>query len=99
MTNTTTFHADPTTDPGEGYEILAFEMMIPQLRAEHGGEYVALRDGRVIASGEDLDSVCREAVRVAPARAVYCGWVEPMEGGVAFFSRIEVPDEPVVVGH
>lgn len=99
MTGTTPAFCPDVTDPADGYEILAFEMMIPQLRVEHGGEYVALRDGRVIASGEDLDAVCRAAVRVAPARAVYCGWVEPMEGGVAFFSRIEVPDEPVIVGH
>lgn len=97
MTGTTpAFHP---TDAIEGYEILAFEKMIPLLRVEHGGEYVALSDGRVIASGECLDEVCREAVRVAPACAVYCGWVEPMEGGVAFFGRFEVADEPTVVGH
>lgn len=93
---TPTFHP---TDSTEGLEILAFERLIPRLRLEHAGEYVALRGGEVIASGEDLDAVCRAAARVAPARAVYCGWVEPMEGGVALFGRFEVPDEPVVVGH
>jgi Family of unknown function (DUF5678) len=93
---TPTFHP---ADPVEGVEIAAFHRLLPSLRVEHGGEYVALREGRVIASGESLDAVCREAVRVAPARAVYCGWVEPVEDGVAFFGRFEVADEPVVVGH
>ena len=91
-----TFHP---SDPVEGLEIDAFHRLLPQLRVAHGGDYVALRDGRVIASGASLDAVCREAVRVAPSRAVYCGWVEPAEDGVAFFGRFEVPDEPVVVCH
>jgi len=83
-----TFHP---ADPIEGQEIDAFHRLIPTLRAEHAGDYVALRGGRVIASGACLDAVCREAVRIAPRRPVYCGWVEPEADGVAFFSRFDVP--------
>ena len=79
-----------TNDPLEKREIESFHRLLPQLRRDHGGEYVAIRGGRVIASGDDLDTVCQEASRFAPNRPVYCGWIEPCEDGVAFLGRFEV---------
>src|SRR4051794_18201364 len=69
-------------DPAEAAEFDGFLRLLPGLRATHGCHYVAVRDGRVIASGMYLDPVLRLAKSAVGGAAFYCGWVEPVGGYV-----------------
>lgn len=72
----TVVHFRPS-DPQEAAEFDAFLRMLPELRERHLGDYVAVCGGEVIAHGSWLDTVDREAKRLAPGRVVYFGWVDP----------------------
>jgi hypothetical protein len=71
------------SDPEEAAEFDAFLAMLPRLRESHAGEFVAVRAGRVIASGAYLDPVLKQAKSAVGPDAFYCGWVEP-PGGYVF---------------
>lgn len=80
-------------DPAEAAEFDAFLRMLPGLRVTHGGQYVVVCGGEVIASGFDLDTVDRTVKPVARGRPIYYGWVEPPDGFVAFSGLFEVREE------
>ncbi len=77
-------------DPAEGVEYDAFLRMLPQLRTDHGGEFVAVSGGEVIASGVYVHTVEKDARRAAAGRTYYCEWVEPPEGYVFSIGGFEV---------
>jgi hypothetical protein len=72
-------------DPAVAVEFDSFLALLPQLRPLHGGHYVAVRGGRVIASGVCLDSVLKLAKAAVVSEPFYCGLVEPPEGLVIRF--------------
>ena len=72
-------------DPAAAAEFESFLALLPGLRGPHGGEYVAVRGGRVIAAGDDLDAVLKSARAAVGTTAFYCGWVEPAGGYVFRF--------------
>jgi hypothetical protein len=72
-------------DPAVAVEFDSFLALLPQLRESHGGQYVAVRSGRVIASGTDLDSVHKQAKVAVGTEPFFCGWVEPPEGTIIRF--------------
>jgi hypothetical protein len=83
-------------DPAVAAEFDAFLQMLPGLRTSHGGHYVAVSGGRIIASGLYLDGVDKLAKQaVGPDAAVYHGWVEP-SGWARFRSGklVEVREAP-----
>ena len=69
-------------DPVIAAEFDSFIALLPQLRESHGGEYVAVCRGGIVASGIDLDSVMKQAIARVGADPYYCGWVEPVGGYV-----------------
>jgi hypothetical protein len=84
------------TDPAVAAQFDAFLRMLPGLRTSHGGHYVAVSGGAVVASGLYLDGVDKLARQaVGPDAAVYHGWVEP-SGWTGFRSGklVEVREAP-----
>ena len=77
-------------DPAEGVEYDAFLRMLPQLHTDHGGEFVAVSGGEVIASGVYYSQVSEEAKRAAGDRTVYCEWAEPSDGYTFFIGGFTV---------
>jgi hypothetical protein len=65
-------------DPAEATEFDSFLSLLPELRRTHGGNFVAVRAGRVIASGVYLDPVLKLAKAAVGAKSFYCGWIEPI---------------------
>ena len=51
----------PTADPKFNREWFAFYDILPELLRTHHGQYVAIHEGRVVASGPDASAVCRQA--------------------------------------
>jgi hypothetical protein len=72
-------------DPDEAAEFDSFLALLPQLRESNAGQYVAVRAGRVIASGMYADPVIKLARCAVGGAAFYCGWVEPPGGSVYRF--------------
>jgi hypothetical protein len=72
-------------DPAVAAEFDSFLAILSQLRESHAGEYVAVRGGRIIASGMYLDQVLKLAKAAVGTEPFYCGWVEPPEGYVFRF--------------
>lgn len=68
------------TDPAEANEFDSFVQLVPELRRTHGGHFVAVRAGRVIASGLYLDPVTKLAKAAVGTESFYCGWIEPLAG-------------------
>lgn len=75
-------------DPLVAAEFDSFVALLPALRDAHGGEYVAVRGGQVIATGVYLDRVLKAAKAALGEEAFYCGWVEPPEGTVIRFPSV-----------
>jgi hypothetical protein len=80
-------------DPAVAAEYDSFIVMMPQLRESHPGEYVAVRGGRVIASGNDLDAVLKRARVMIGAAPFYCGWIEPPGGSIVHFGSPSISPE------
>jgi len=81
------------SDPAIAVEFDDFLHLLPMLRTTHGGQYVAVCGGQVIASGLYVDTVLRLAEQVVAGRLFYCGWVEPLEGDVFQSGKVEIlPD-------
>jgi hypothetical protein len=80
-------------DPAVAVEFDSFLALLPQLRESHGGQYVAVRSGRVIASGTDLDSVLKQAKAAVGTEPFFCGLVEPPGGYVCRFGSPTVVSE------
>jgi hypothetical protein len=79
-------------DPAEAVEFDHFMRMLPMLREQHPGDYVAVCGGEVIARDSWLDAVDREAKRLAPGRVVYLGFIDPPDY-VVHFTGITVLEE------
>lgn len=90
---TTTTYYRPA-DPAVAAEFDEFLRLLPVLRPTHGGHYVAVRQGQVVASGLYLDPVLRLARAAVADAPFYCGWVEPV-GGYEFRSGLVMVAEPV----
>ena len=71
--------------PAEAAEFDSFLSLLPELRPTHGGNFVAVRAGRVIASGIYLDPVLKLAKAAVGSKPFYCGWIEPIGGYVFRF--------------
>jgi hypothetical protein len=53
----------------------AFRALLPELRAKYDGQYVAIKDGRVVASGPDEVAVALEAYSRVGYGPLYLGHV------------------------
>jgi len=53
----------------------AFRELLPALRATHDGQYVAIKDGKVVASGSDRVAVALEAYSRVGYGPLYLGHV------------------------
>jgi hypothetical protein len=84
-------------DPAEAAAFDSFMKLLPGLRPTHGGLFVAVQGGRVLASGLFLDGVLKLAHAAAGNAAFYCAWVEPV-GGYVFRSGLigVLPDSQTV---
>jgi hypothetical protein len=69
-------------DPAIATEFDGFLRLLPVLRLIHGGHYVAVRNGCVIASGLYLDTVLKLAKAEVGNTPLYCGWVEPVSSHI-----------------
>jgi hypothetical protein len=67
-------------DPAVATEYDGFLRLLPMLRVIHGGHYVAVRNGHVIASGLYLDAVLKLAKAETGEAPFFCEWVEPVSG-------------------
>ena len=67
MNTTTVFEppvlTTPSLDGKWNREYAAFLRMLPELLQSHRGQYVAIHEGRVVASGLDKIAVARESYR------------------------------------
>lgn len=81
-------------DPAVATEFDSFLALLPRLRELHGGHFVAVRSGRVIASGVYLDPVIKLAKAASGSEPFYCEWVEPPEGYVFRFGSPTQVSEP-----
>ena len=80
-------------DPAEATEFDAFLRMLPDLRAKHGGQYVAICGGEIVARGVTLLFVDQDAKRIANGRVYFREWVEPPEGYVFRIGGVTVLPE------
>src|SRR5690349_11649168 len=53
----------------------AFALLLPALRATHEGRYVAIQDGKIVASGADKVAVAQDAYARVGYVPVYVGHV------------------------
>jgi hypothetical protein len=83
------------TNPILAPEYDAFEGMLPDLLKEHTGKYVAIRDAKVVATGDTEIDVLTAAHQQLPGRPVYVRLVtdqpQPLSriGSPRMISRIE----------
>lgn len=80
----------PTAQSAEHARFLE---LLPELRAAHANEYVAVSGEGVLAHGPHLDAVVTNAR--ATGEPFYCGWVEPGGGTVIRFASPLVVEEAV----
>lgn len=59
------------TNPALGLEFDAFEFKLPELMARHAGQYVALRDGAVVAVGDTEVDALTAAHQQRPGQPVF----------------------------
>jgi hypothetical protein len=78
------------TDPVVASEFDGFLRLLPMLRVMHGGHYVAVRAGQVIASGLYLDAVLKLAKAETGEAPFFCEWVEPASGYTFRSGLVEV---------
>lgn len=70
----------------------AFAAMLPSLLATHRGQYVAVKDGQVVASGADEVQVVLDAYRRVGYGPLYLGLVTlepPKPGRIPHFRGLE----------
>jgi hypothetical protein len=67
--------ASATPESAWERERRAFRAMLPALRATHDGQYVAVRDGKVVASGSERVAVALEAYARVGYGPLYLGHV------------------------
>jgi Family of unknown function (DUF5678) len=53
----------------------AFRALLPELRVKYDGQYVAIKDGKVVASGSDEVAVALEAYSRVGYGPLYLGYV------------------------
>lgn len=72
------------SDPVEAVEYDHFVRMLPALREQHPGDYVAVCGGEVIARGMFFNEVYADGKKRAAGRAVYLGFIDPHDYVVHF---------------
>lgn len=70
-------HTPTAIDPKWERERAAFIVLLPKLRAEYFGQFVAIHDGGVIAAGTDESLVLLEAFEKAGRVAIHVERVPP----------------------